>query len=46
MALQDGVVARRQLLELGTTPQEIRGLPRRRELVRVYAGVYVIHNGP
>jgi hypothetical protein len=46
VALQDGVVARRQLLELGTSRHEIRCLLRRKELVPAHAGVYVNHNGP
>jgi len=46
LALQDGVIARGQLLELDVTPQEIRRMLRRRELVRVGAGVYVHHTGP
>jgi hypothetical protein len=45
-ALQDGVIRRRQLLEFDVTPQEIRRKLRRRELVRVCAGVYVEHTGP
>jgi hypothetical protein len=44
--LQDQVVSRRQLLELEMSPAEIRRLLRRRELVRVHAGVYVCHTGP
>ena len=46
LELQDGVVARRQLIELGVPPQEIRRMLRRRELVRVHPGVYVDHTGP
>jgi hypothetical protein len=45
-ALQDGVVARRQLAEIGVSDSEIRRLLRRRDLVRVHAGVYVNHSGP
>ncbi len=43
---QDGVVARRQLTELGFAPHDVRRLLRRRELVPVHPGVYVDHTGP
>ncbi len=43
---QAGVVARRQLLELGCTDVDIRRWVRRRELTRVHAGVFVNHTGP
>ncbi len=43
--VQDGVVTRRQLLERGATPADIRRLVRRRELRRVHQGVYVDHTG-
>lgn len=43
---QSGVVARRQLLAGGWDDNAIRRLVRRRELVRVHAGVYVNHTGP
>jgi hypothetical protein len=43
---QSGVVARRQLLTLGGTDNDLRRLVRRRELRRVLAGVFVDHNGP
>jgi hypothetical protein len=45
LELQDGVIARRQALERGCTPNDIRRLLRRREWVRVFAGVYVNHTG-
>ena len=43
---QDGVVARRQLLERGATDADIRRWVRRRELTRVHIGVFVNHTGP
>ncbi len=43
---QDGVIARRQLYELGARPHDIRRLLRRRELVVVHPGTYVNHSGP
>jgi hypothetical protein len=46
LELQDGVIARRQALELKCTPNDIRRLLRRREWVRVFPGVYVNHTGP
>jgi len=46
LELQDGVIARRQALELECTPNDIRRLLRRREWVRVFPGVYVNHTGP
>lgn len=45
LALQHGVVARRQLLGCGLEAHDIRRLVRRRELVRVGPGVYVDHTG-
>lgn len=42
---QDGVISRRQLLEHGATPADLRRLLRRRELVPVHPGVYVDHTG-
>jgi len=42
---QDGVVSRRQLLELGARAWEVRRLLRRRELTTVHPGVYVNHTG-
>lgn len=43
--VQDGVVARRQLLELGATPNDVRRMLRRRELFSAHPGVYIDHNG-
>ena len=43
---QDGVVARRQLLERGATDADIRRWVRRRDLTRVHTGVFVNHTGP
>lgn len=42
---QSGVVARRQILELGGTDADIARLLRRRDLVVVHPGVYVNHTG-
>lgn len=44
--VQDGVVARRQLRELGARDHDIARLVRRRELVVVHPGVFVNHTGP
>ncbi len=44
--VQHGVVARRQLGELGAGPKDIERMLRRRELTKVYPGVYVNHTGP
>jgi hypothetical protein len=43
---QSGVVARRQLLDLGAAPHDLRRWLRRRELVQVHPGVYLNHTGP
>ena len=43
---QDGVIARRQVIELGLGRADLQRLVRRRELVRVHTGVYVDHTGP
>jgi len=43
---QDGVVARRQLLDEGLTPTVVARLVRRGELVPLHPGVFVDHNGP
>ena len=45
MALQDGVVARRQALAAGLHGHDVRRLVRRREWVVVHPGVYVNHTG-
>jgi hypothetical protein len=42
---QSGVIARRQLLELGIGPAAIERALRRRELTRVLRGVFVDHTG-
>ena len=44
--VQDGVVSRRQLRELGARDHDIVRLVRRRDLVAVHPGVYVNHTGP
>lgn len=46
LALQSGVVARRQLTERGAAPHDIERMLRRRELVRVHDGVFIDHTGP
>jgi hypothetical protein len=43
---QSGVVARRQVLELGGTDADIARMLRRHELTQAHPGVYVDHNGP
>ncbi len=43
---QDGVVARRQLVEAKLTATDIARLLRRGQLVAVHPGIYVDHNGP
>lgn len=45
LTVQDGVVSRRQLLELGVTPPDIARMLRRRELARLLPGVYIDHTG-
>ncbi|MGH1564466.1 hypothetical protein [Mumia sp. DW29H23] len=45
LAEQSGVIARRQLLDLGFRPHEIRRLLRHRDLTRIFPGVYVAHTG-
>lgn len=42
---QDGVIARRQILDLGGRPHDVRRMLRRRELAEVHPGVYVHHTG-
>ncbi|MGV0835473.1 type IV toxin-antitoxin system AbiEi family antitoxin domain-containing protein [Mycolicibacterium thermoresistibile] len=46
LELQGGVVSRRQALAAGMQDHDIRRMLRRREWVRVHAGVYVDHTGP
>lgn len=43
--VQDGVVSRRQILELGGNDHDIARMLRRRELAVVHPGVYVNHTG-
>jgi hypothetical protein len=43
---QDGVISRRQVLEAGETPSDIKRRLRRREWARIHPGVYVNHTGP
>lgn len=43
---QQGVVARRQVVGLGGTDNDIERMIRRRAWPRVHTGVYVAHNGP
>ena len=46
LARQSGVIARRQVLGLGGTDDDIERLLRRRQWARVHVGVYVDHTGP
>ena len=46
LAEQGGVIARRQLLELGVSSNDLARLVRRRELARVHPGVFCDHTGP
>lgn len=43
--VQDGVVSRRQILDLGGTDRDIARMLRSRDLVVVHPGVYVNHTG-
>jgi hypothetical protein len=43
--VQDGVVSRRQLRELGACDHDIARMVRRRDLVPVHPGVYAAHTG-
>ena len=45
LALQSGVVSRRQLHEAAFQPHDLKRLLRRRDLVRLYDGVFVNHTG-
>ena len=45
LALQSGVLSRRQLTELGVRPHDLQRLIRRRDLARVHDGVFVDHTG-
>ncbi|MDX6719012.1 MAG: hypothetical protein QOJ63_1266 [Solirubrobacteraceae bacterium] len=42
---QHGVLARRQLLSLGFTPQEIKGMLADRRLLAIHRGVYAVGHG-
>ncbi len=46
LVVQDGVVARRQLVALGLSQGDLNRMLRRRELARVHRAVYVSHTGP
>ncbi len=46
MSVQDGVVARRQLVGLGLTQGDLNRLLRRRELTPVHRATFVAHTGP
>lgn len=46
LLVQSGVASRRQALEAGLRPHDIRRLLRRREWAVVHPGVYVDHTGP
>lgn len=46
LARQDGVINRRQCLDCGVAPADVRRMLRRREWARVHPGVYVDHTGP
>lgn len=46
LARQQGVIARRQVLEAEGTDVDVERLVRRRVWARVHAGVYVAHTGP
>ncbi len=45
LALQSGVVSRRQLGEVGVAPHDLQRMLRRRDLTRVHDGVFVDHTG-
>ena len=45
LALQSGVVSRRQIHECGHTPADLKRMLRRRELNRVHVGAFVEHSG-
>ncbi len=46
LARQDGVITRRQLMDLGWHPHDLKRMLRRRDLTRVHPGIFVHHNGP
>ncbi|GAA1934021.1 type IV toxin-antitoxin system AbiEi family antitoxin domain-containing protein [Nocardioides hwasunensis] len=45
LSAQGGVVSRRQALEVGLLPHDLRRLVRRRELAPIHPGVFVDHTG-
>lgn len=45
LELQSGVISRRQFLEAGRQPHDLKRMVRQRELVRVHPRVYVDHTG-
>ena len=45
LALQSGVVSRRQLTGLGVEAHDLQRMLRRRDLVRVHPGVFIDHTG-
>lgn len=45
LALQSGVITRRQLHEAGTAPHDLRRMLRRRDLTSIGPGVFVDHTG-
>ncbi|MGK2866203.1 MAG: type IV toxin-antitoxin system AbiEi family antitoxin domain-containing protein [Mycobacterium sp.] len=45
LALQSGVVSRRQLHDAGLEPHDLKRLLRQRDLVRLHDGVFVNHTG-
>lgn len=45
LAHQSGVISRRQAMDLGLEPHDLRRLVRRRDLTPLFAGVYVDHTG-
>jgi hypothetical protein len=45
LALQAGVISRRQALSAGLEPHDVRRLLRRREWALLHPGVYVDHTG-
>lgn len=46
IALQDGLMSRRQAVDSGLDDADLRRLLRRRERAGVYPGVFVNHTGP
>jgi hypothetical protein len=46
LSLQAGVISRRQALEAGMAPHDVKRLVRRREWTPAHPGVFVSHTGP